>query len=275
MFSLLSGESIMKLLEKIASTLPVAEVERVCVGIHWTAIVVMVDGERQCGLASTLGDRRHHGEPDVPFAGNLDSFASHELTALARSDKPILRSVGVAAINAILKPYLGPWVELNAEDVLSIYGAGKRVVLVGHFPFVSRLKKKVGDLVVLELDSCAGDLSTDSTEDVLPEAEVVALTAMTLINKTFEDLMALIPTTALIVLVGPSTPLSPILFDHGVDLLCGSVVTDIDAVLQVVGQGANFRQVHQAGVRLVTMGRTGTRTSKTARELHMEEILPI
>jgi uncharacterized protein (DUF4213/DUF364 family) len=53
--------------------------------------------------------------------------------------------------------------------------------------------------------------------------------------------------------LGPSTPLSPILFDYGVDILSGSVVENLDAVLQAVSQGANFRQVHQQGVRLVTM----------------------
>ena len=49
------------------------------------------------------------------------------------------------------------------------------------------------------------------------------------------------------------TPLSPILFDYGIDLLYGSVVTAINPVLRVVGQGANFRQVHKAGVRLVSI----------------------
>jgi len=32
----------------------------------------------------------------------------------------------------------------------------------------------------------------------------------------------------------------------------GAIVEDIPAVLAAVGQGANFRQVHKAGVRLIT-----------------------
>jgi len=55
--------------------------------------------------------------------------------------------------------------------------------------------------------------------------------------------------------LGPSTPLSPVLFDYGVDLLCGSIVTDIEPVLRAVRQGANFRQVHKAGVQLICMAR--------------------
>jgi uncharacterized protein (DUF4213/DUF364 family) len=56
-----------------------------------------------------------------------------------------------------------------------------------------------------------------------------------------------------VLVLGPSTPLSPVLFDHGAHLLSGSVVEDIESVLRAVAQGANFRQVHRQGVRLVTM----------------------
>jgi uncharacterized protein (DUF4213/DUF364 family) len=54
-------------------------------------------------------------------------------------------------------------------------------------------------------------------------------------------------------MLGPSTPLSPVLFDHGMDILSGSIVVDRDRVLDCISQGANFRQVR--GVRKVTMRR--------------------
>ena len=54
-------------------------------------------------------------------------------------------------------------------------------------------------------------------------------------------------------LLGPSTPLSPLLFEHGIDVLSGAIVEAVDPVLSVVIQGGNFRQVHHAGVRLVNI----------------------
>jgi uncharacterized protein (DUF4213/DUF364 family) len=51
-------------------------------------------------------------------------------------------------------------------------------------------------------------------------------------------------------LLGPSTPLSPILFDHGINIISGARVVDEAAVLRTVGQGASFRQVE--GVKLLT-----------------------
>jgi hypothetical protein len=46
-----------------------------------------------------------------------------------------------------------------------------------------------------------------------------------------------------------------LLFEHGVDVLSGSLVDDIDGVMRLVGQGATFQQIHRRGVRLVTMAR--------------------
>jgi len=74
-------------------------------------------------------------------------------------------------------------------------------------------------------------------------------------NRTFDDLIALCRPDALVLVLGPSTPLSPIMFEYGVQVVSGAVVEDIDAVLCAVSQGANFRQVHRHGVRLVTMQR--------------------
>jgi uncharacterized protein (DUF4213/DUF364 family) len=58
---------------------------------------------------------------------------------------------------------------------------------------------------------------------------------------------------AKVLLLGPSTPLSPILFDYGISVLSGSVVEDPETVLRLIGQGASFRQIRSQGVRLVTV----------------------
>ncbi len=107
--------------------------------------------------------------------------------------------------------------------------------------------------------SCGPDLPADEAARVLPPADVVALTAASLINHTIDDLLALCRPDAYVVLMGPSTPLWPGLFERGVhrtlrvDVLAGSLVTDIETVLRAVGQGATFRQLKRAGIRLVTM----------------------
>jgi uncharacterized protein (DUF4213/DUF364 family) len=54
-----------------------------------------------------------------------------------------------------------------------------------------------------------------------------------------------------IVVLGPTTPLSPVLFDYGVDVLAGVKVVAPKKTIRSISEGAIFSQVE--GVKLVTM----------------------
>jgi uncharacterized protein (DUF4213/DUF364 family) len=56
-------------------------------------------------------------------------------------------------------------------------------------------------------------------------------------------------------ILGPSTPLSPVIFEHGVAMLSGAWVVDEEAAIRTISQGATFQQVE--GVRLVAMSKEG------------------
>jgi uncharacterized protein (DUF4213/DUF364 family) len=246
----------LNLISDLLATLPDGMVKNIQVGALWTAVVVEIEGHFYCGLASTLRNDNHYhygGGPNVRGAGCLADRTARELAELARSCRPMEAAIGLATINALLPRQEELWIDYNAEEVIAQHGAGEWVALVGHFPFVPRLRERVGNLSVLEQQPLGEDLPAEAALKVIPRADVVALTGTTLLNHTFEELINLCRPETLVMVLGPSTPLSPIMFDHGVHLLSGSVVEDIDAVLQAVSQGANFRQVHRAGVRLVTM----------------------
>ncbi len=244
------------IIEKLISTLPDGPVQEIRIGAFWTAVVVEIEGRRRCGLASTtrgFDDHHHGGGPAIDEAGRLLERSALELAKLTRSNSLMESALGIAAINALLPAHEESWVDLNAEKVIAKYGAGKRVALIGHFPFIPRLREEVGSLWVLEQEPRGKDLPAEAAAEYLPQANLLAITGTTLINHTFEGLMALRHPDALVLVLGPSTPLSPLLFDYGVDLLSGAVVEAIDSVLRAVSQGANFRQLHRQGVRLVTM----------------------
>jgi uncharacterized protein (DUF4213/DUF364 family) len=245
-----------KLIDDLLATLPEGHLQDVRVGVFWTAVVVEVDGRSKCGLASTLHNNREHhydGGAAVRDAGQLTECSARELAELARNRSLMEASIGMATINALLQGHEDQWMDLNAEEVIAKHGESRRVALVGHFPFIPRLREQVGELCVLELRPQGEDLPADAASEVIPKADVLAITGTTLINGTFDGLMALRRHEALVLVLGPSTPLSPVLFDHGVHLLSGALVEDIQSVLRATSQGANFRQVHRQGVRLVTM----------------------
>ena len=54
-------------------------------------------------------------------------------------------------------------------------------------------------------------------------------------------------------MLGPSTPLSPVLFDYGLDTIGGAVAEDTEIVLTQVEQGAGFRKLKR--VRTAVMAK--------------------
>jgi hypothetical protein len=143
--------------------------------------------------------------------------------------------------------------EANAEEVILARGTGRQVVIVGHFPFVERVRAAAAQCWVLELRPAPGDLPASEAERVLPQADVIALTSTSLLNHTADALIDLCRPEATLLLLGPSTPLAPALFEAGIDVLSGTMVDGLEAVLASVSQGATFRQIKRnGGVRLVT-----------------------
>ena len=190
----------------------------------------------------------------MTVAGIAES--ARELAEYALSENPLEASLGVAAINSLLDVDERNAIEINAAEVLAERGRGKNVALVGHFPFIPKLRQAVGQLWVIEQRPSEDEYPAESAADVIPQADVVAITGTALINHTLDGLLALCRPDALVMVLGPSTPLSPVLFEHGVTIISGARVVDEVAVMRTVGQGATFQQVE--GVRLLTLTREKT-----------------
>jgi uncharacterized protein (DUF4213/DUF364 family) len=227
-----------------------APVRQVLVGAFWTAVTLDTDPPR-CGLASTLRAETHDEGPPVRQPGRLCEHSGRELAEWLRSPRILEASIGMAAFNALLEVDESACRDLNAEEVIVQQGAGRRVAIVGHFPFVERVRQAAKACWVLELRPRPGDLAASQAAEVLPQADVVALTGTSLLNHTFDELVAHCRTDAFVVLLGASTPLSPVLLERGVDAVSGTKVVDVPAVLRAVGEGATFRQI--PGKRLLTM----------------------
>lgn len=229
-----------------ASPIPV---RGVYVGVHWTMVC-----SRRCGLAATMtATEAPHGSYRVRDVGRLHTKSAQELATWLTSANPLEASIGLAAYNSLLSLEGLPFQELNAAEVLKHRGAGRNVAIIGHFPFVNDLRPLARNLWVLERHPALGDLPASAAPEVLPNAEVIAITATTLINHTLEDLLALCPPQAWMMLLGPSTPLTPRLFEFGFAMLSGARVEDEAAALLTIQQGAAFPQVQ--GVRLLTLSR--------------------
>jgi uncharacterized protein (DUF4213/DUF364 family) len=233
------------LLSSLKDDAPVQEV-RICV--FWTAVV-----SRRCGLASTQREEPHAHSP-VLGSGTLTDKSALELATFIRSNNPLEATVGMAAINSVLEIDEARCVEANASQVLLERGEDKKVAVVGHFPFIDELRGAAETLWVLEQRPAEGDLPAEMAAEILPQADVAAITGVTFLNHTFEPLLRLCRPDAFVLVLGPSAPLWPALFDYGVDAMSGTKVVDTENVLRYISQGASFRQVKRGkGVKLLTM----------------------
>jgi uncharacterized protein len=220
-------------------------IRSVLVGVHWTVVC-----SRTCGMAATRALSNMHGQEPVRDVGRLHQKNVRELAELAYSTQPLEAAIGVAAINSMLEVDETRAVEINASEVLSSRGRDKNVALIGHFHFIQQLRQSAKNLWVIEQHPAEDEYPAEAAAELLPQADVVAITGSAFVNGTLDGLLAKCRPNTVVMVLGPSTPLSPILFDHGVTILSGIRVVDEETVIRTVSHGASFRQVE--GKKLLT-----------------------
>lgn len=223
-----------------------APVRSVLIGAHWTVVC-----SRGCGMAATIAADESPGKARVRDAGRLHRKSARELAEYALSTDLLEAGIGMAAINSMLEVDEAAAVEINASKILVERGRGRSVALVGRFHFIPDLRRSAAQLWVIEQHPNPDEYPAESAGQILPRADVIAITGSSLINHTLGDLLAMCRPEATVMVLGPSTPLSPVLFGFGVNILSGARVVDEAAVLRTAGQGAAFRQVE--GVKLLSL----------------------
>jgi uncharacterized protein len=241
------GNAKLKIIDDLLSTLDYSpDVRDIRQGPFQTAVLTS-----NCGLASTPHDHRHHDKAPVAGAGLLTGKNSREVAELATSSSLHEAAIGMASINSLLDPDVDSCIEINAGELLIQNGKNKRVAIIGHFPFVPRLREVAAELWVIEQNPTEGDLEESEAENLLPQADVVGITGTAFTNHTIEHLLDLCSKKAFVVVLGGTSPLSPVLFNYGVSAVCGTKVVEPEEVLRCVSGGATFRQIK--GIRLLTM----------------------
>jgi uncharacterized protein len=225
-----------------------APIKKILVGAHWTAV-----RSQYCGMASTTLCDKPHGEGFVKDAGSLNQKSSKLLALYAQSDNSLEASIGLACINSLIKIPAKGLISVNAITVIAEKGINKKIAIFGHFPHIERLRATSHSVSVFELTPADDELGLDRIPEILPDADVVAITSNTIINHTLDLILPHIKPGAFTLMVGPSTPLSPVLFDYGISMLAGIRVLNPKLLFESISQGAIFRQVK--GVEMVTFAK--------------------
>jgi uncharacterized protein (DUF4213/DUF364 family) len=220
-------------------------VKEVLTGAYWTGVISW-----GCGLASTFRDEGHPHKKAVREIGRLTEKTALQLAQYALSDYPMEASIGMAAINSLIEIEDRACVEKNAAEILLEKGEGKDMAVVGHFPFIPRLRERARNLWVFEQRPQYGDLRPEEASRILPRCEVIGITGTAFINHTLEELLRW-SQGKFVLLIGPTTPMTSFLFDYGIHGLSGTMVVDPQEAFRFISQGATYQEIR--GVRRVTM----------------------
>ncbi len=219
------------------------------VGHIWTRVS---SSDGASGLAMTTDVRTR----PALFEGSLVGKSLRDAAALVKSWNLVEASIGLAAINSWYSHPgrlgdCGYQFPLNgagdgAFDTYAEAVKGKKVATVGHFAFIEKRFEHAGELTILEREPRTGDYIDSAAEYLIPEQDFVFITGSTLVNKTLPRLLELTQ-HAFVVIAGPSTPMSPALYDHGANGLSGFTTPDANKLREAI-RGTGFGAPSQAGI---------------------------
>ena len=207
---------------------------------------------RHCGLAASLPrDALQQTPPLVREPGQLLKKSALELTQFVYSERILEAAMGMACLNSLLQVPLDDCRERNAAEIILEKGQGNNVAIVGHFPFISKVREVARQVWVIEKNPGPGDLQASEAETYLPRADLVAITGTAFTNHSIDTLLSWCDPGAYVLILGDSAPMTRVLFAYGIDAVAGTWVADPELALRCVSQGANFRQIQ--GVKRLTL----------------------
>lgn len=197
------------------------------------------------------------------FPHRRASMPLRALAALVKSWNYAEASLGLAAINSYYNTpavAVRNGVELSearfAEDrkndpFIAYQQAirDKKVVVIGHFHLLEELFAPVCELYVMEDEPIEdGDYPCTAAEYLLPDCDFVFISCGAVTDKSLPRFLALAQ-NAYVVVVGPSTPMAPVLFEYGVNDLAGFIVKD-PALAFEVAAGREVGKIYATGQKV-------------------------
>ncbi len=195
------------------------------------------------------------GMPGLDLDPNGDTYLRD---LLGRPVKKVIRelfdtretlrvSTGMSCLNSALSVPEDVF-DGNAIDPFLDRARRLRTCFIGHFPAADLWRDQKYSVNVVELFPQPGDIHWDHSHEVLAAADLVFITGLTLVNGTFPEVVRRTPNASYRVLLGPTVPLSPVLFDYGIHLIGSTLILDIDRAIDCCRWGAGSDIFEPEGV---------------------------
>lgn len=227
------------------------EIKDLYVGLELLA--VELDGG-EIGIAYVLRQEMPCGCGAPWQAGRAAGMRARDLAAaMLEGANPLHAAAGVAVCNAVAD------YDALASRVSDATGAfdvrpGDTVGMVGNIgPVARQLRPRARRLIIFDKGQPEGAYPEAEQERLLPECDLVVVTGSTLLNGTFDQVLARCRGAREVVLTGGTTPLYPAAFrDTGVTVLAGCrwFPRYKREIFSRVAQGACLGQITKYGQKL-------------------------
>ncbi len=192
--------------------------------------------------------------PALGFTDILKGKTADKVLELALSENPLETAIGIATANALFHILQGLEPEnfpVSNIDILDLIKPEDRIAMVGYFgPLVPKILKITNKLTVLEKREIESPetrtLPSEKAREILPQSDVIVISATTLANRTFDELISLRGAAREVILLGPSTPLYPApFFERGITAVMGTRILDPITMLTVVSEAGGTKKLHK------------------------------
>ena len=224
------------MLERLAEAIS-GKASMAAVSLNWT----LVEGPDAVGLAHSP-EKGTSGCYDLKGAGQQRGKSLAELASGIQSENPFDRALALASMNA----------HFNLPDIDGTIGNGLdllnndenlNTVAIGRFP---NIDIRFPNVKVIEKNPGHNDYPTSKAAQLLTTANQVIISASALLSKEIVDYLNA-ASNAKVMIIGPSTPMTSELFENGISILAGFIVTDPSLAIDVIVQGGSINQLRKCG----------------------------
>lgn len=183
----------------------------------------------------------------MPLSGRLSGRPVSDYLEYIFSDK----ALGIASLNALSAILFerGDYDIQVADTFDEIEPAdySKAAVVGALIPIIKKLIAADSDFSILELDpktlkerEMKYFVPADKADTVVPYSDLLVITGVTILNDTLPGLLEMAKPGAEIAVTGPTAGMLPdVIFDMGVTVAGGILVTDADGLLDIIAEGGS------------------------------------
>ena len=220
-------------------------IDTLCLGLGYTAVTTSEGG---IGLSYTYFG---HKKSCMVLNDHIDyeSQPASLLLEKIKNDNSVERSMALATINALNYDAAMALPEDTENNVMYDkfeIGTDANIAMVGYFgPLVRNFQEKKIPLEILDESRDLGRRK-DFYQKLGNWADVLLLTSTSILNQTTEDILANVSDKVKTVMLGPSTPMVAMAFEHlPVHMLAGTVPIDKEKTLKAVRHGMGTPVLHK------------------------------